>query len=74
MGGDCVCYVNNNRPSAELAAALCHAYQRDMRRELKVTVSDTIAYNISGKEKTLTFQSGPRGFRKASANHAILQW
>lgn len=74
VGGDCACYLPNNRPSAELAAALANAYQRQMRKELKITITDTIPYNIAGKEKTLTFGSGPRGFRKASANHAILQW
>nr|WEL12765.1 myosin class I A [Halisarca dujardinii] len=74
VGGDCVCYLPNSRPAAELAAALGNAYQRKMGKDLKVVVSDSIAYNIAGKEKTLTFGSGPRGFRKASANHCILQW
>ena len=73
-GGDCVCYITDDRPAAELAAALCYTYRRQTRRDLPVHISDSIGYQIAGKAKTLVFQQGARGFRKAGGNQAVLQW
>ena len=63
-GGDCVCYITEDRPAAELAAALCYTYRRNTRRDLPVHVSDSINYRISGKAKTLVFQRVPRGSKR----------
>ena len=73
-GGDCVCYITEDRPAAELAAALCYTYRRNTRRDLPVHVSDSINYEIARKTKTLVFQQGPLGFRKVGGNQAVLQW
>ena len=43
-GGDCVCYVTDNRPAAELAAALCFACKRRTGKLIPITISDNIDY------------------------------
>ena len=73
-GGDCVCYVTDNRPAAELAAALCFACKRRTGKLIPITISDNIDYRISGKAKGLSFRQGPTGFQKVDGSRAVLQW
>ena len=52
--GDCVFYIENGRPAAELAAAIWLTYNRKYKKSFPVKVTDQITYNRPGiKEGTL---------------------
>ena len=51
--GDCVFYIENGRPAVELVAAIWFTYYRKYRKELRVKVTDQIAYyrpGVKGKK------------------------
>ena len=52
--GDCVFYIENGRPAAELAAAIWLTYHRKYKKSFPVKVMDQITYYRPGiKEGTL---------------------
>jgi myosin-1 len=75
--GDCVFYIENGRPAAELAAAIWLTYHRKYKKSFPVKVMDQITYYRPGiKEGVLVFESGASttGFRKVGGKTVAVDW
>lgn len=55
--GDCVFYIENGRPAAELAAAIWLTYRRKYKRSLPVKVTEEITYSRPGVKEGMESQN-----------------
>lgn len=78
--GDCVFYLEKNRPSVELAAALWYTFYRKYRQNLPVKVASEIKYSRPGVgDSVLVCNPGrqparTQSFKKEGGKRASVMW
>ena len=76
--GDIVFYIENDRPAAELAAAIWLDFFRKYRQKLPVVVEPKIKHMLQGGKITSLLQCQPsregKSFKKVATNRTSILW
>ena len=82
--GDCVFYLENNRPASEFLATICHLFRRKYKRRLPVKVTDAMKFarpndgievgNIQPDNTSRPRRAKSPSFKKLSSSQVSIAW